>query len=116
MSDVLPMEGRAATITDRRPRVRGHVVEVVEARRRAGDVTLRRHQTIDPVDGVLQQFLGADWAAGLRPPFRDLEHLTLGFVEQFLGLPTFRREGGVGNLVRGRNELPKRRALATMSA
>src|SRR5690606_24206120 len=96
----------------RRLQAAGLVVEIGVTGGQAGDGIGSVEQGVDAVDGLGQQIVDPDRAAGLRPRLGDLEDLPLGLVEYFGGGAPLRVEGGVGDGAADTDQLTQGGALA----
>src|SRR5690606_26368007 len=96
----------------RRLQAAGGLVEIGKAGGQPGDRLAGVEQRVDAIDGLDQDVIDTDGAAGLRPRLGDLEDHPLGFVEDFLAGPPLRRIGAVGDLVTDADQLAQGGALA----
>jgi len=103
---VFPIDGRAAMNHQvRRLQPRGHLVEIGEAGRHAGDQLLARVQLLDRVEAALRQVAQRDEAVA-HLVVGDREDRVLGLIEDQVGFvfPRVRRRE---NLVGGEDQVPK---------
>ena len=90
----------------------GHAVQVGVAGGQASDGVVSVEQCVDAVDGLGQQVVDADRAAGFWPGLGNRKDLALGFIEDFFGAAPFRVEGAVGDFGADADQLTQGRALA----